>query len=82
MENKILLYGYQGNETMIDTQYGKILHINWLGKEKERIEKNPIRIAEIVTKINRKNPYSALFVNETEGCNCEICRRKFGGVRT
>lgn len=37
----------------IDSQYGQIPYLSWLGKEKERIERDPTRITEIKTNKGR-----------------------------
>ena len=54
------LYLFNEPDVMIDTQYGNIPYLHWLEKEKKRIEKDPTRIAEIVT---AKNGEVALFAN-------------------
>lgn len=54
------LYRYNDPTAIIDTQYGTIPYLKWLEKEKERIEKDPTRTAEIVT---AKGGEVALFAN-------------------
>jgi hypothetical protein len=55
------LYRYNDPTAIIDTQYGTITYLRWLEKEKERIEKDSTRTAEIVTAT--KGGEVALFAN-------------------
>ena len=71
----IKLYGNAPNSNIINTQYGDISYLDWLSKEKNRIEKDPKREAQIR---NIGNSCS-LYVNEVKGCSCEACRKVFGG---
>ena len=73
----IELYGYQFNDQMIRTQYGEISHLEWLQKEKVRIEKDPYRKANIITRKEVLGLTSALFVNEMPDCGCPVCRRLY-----
>lgn len=70
----VVLYDYVMNGHVINTQYGVITYLDWLMKEKERIEKNPERQAKIVGKAFS----SCLMVNEVNGCQCEDCKKVFG----
>jgi hypothetical protein len=60
MNSMLILYRYNDPSVMIDTQYGVVTYLKWLEKEKERIEKDPTRTAEIVT---AKGGEVALFAN-------------------
>ena len=55
----IQLTAFNDPKTAIDSQYGQIPYLSWLEKEKERIERDPTRMAEIKTNKGRV----ALFVN-------------------
>ena len=68
----IELYKPNLDDKIINAQYGDIPYLEWLMKEKERIEKDPKRKAEIFFKKNK----SSLFVNEVEYCTCQKCLRK------
>ena len=66
----IQLYHYGFPTDNISTQYGKIAYFEWLQRERDRIEKDKSRKAEIVYWGNKV----ALFVNEVRGCTCDKCK--------
>ena len=65
----IRLYGPSLANGYIETQYGLITFCDWMNKEKERIEKNRERKAEIII----KGFTVSLWVNEVKGCKCTDC---------
>ena len=67
----IKLYDFNISEDLIETQYGEITYLQWLNKEKERIERGSGRMAEVVI----HGVSSSLFVNPPKDCNCDECRR-------
>ncbi len=66
---KILLYDFNYSINPIDTQYGNITHLEWLQKEKERIERDKSRRAEII----HRGATCCLKVNAVPGCGCKLC---------
>jgi len=70
---KILLYDYAPNNKWIETRNGLIHYLEWLTKEKKRIEKGPERKAEI----DNRGSASALHVNEVKGCTCMFCKKLY-----
>ena len=43
------LYEWRPKTHIMDTQYGMINYLDWVNKEKQRIEKDPGRVANIKT---------------------------------
>ena len=71
----VTLYVQRNPDERIDTQYGNLTYLDWLKNEKERIEKDPTRTAEIST----EGWFTVgLRVNEVPGCKCEACVRMYG----
>jgi len=66
---RMKLYEYQDPNTLIDSQYGSITYLNWLRKEKTRIEYDSSRRAEVV---EYKGNF-CLMVNASTGCSCDFC---------
>lgn len=60
----VQLYNYERKDMLIDTQYGTITYLQWLRKEKERIE---LGIAREVKIHSLRNGKVALYANDVTG---------------
>lgn len=47
------LYEWRPKAHIMDTQYGTINYLDWVNKEKQRIEKDPDRVANVLTSSGR-----------------------------
>ena len=60
MDALIQLYNWSPKHEMLTSQYGTIHCLEWMRREKARIERTPGRVAEIMESGSR----CALFVND------------------
>ena len=60
MNGLIQLYNWSPGHEVIQSQYGTMPYLEWLRREKARIERAPGRVAKIITSGGR----CALFVND------------------
>ncbi len=67
---KVLLYDFGISVNQIKTQYGNITYLEWLQREKERIEVDKDRRTEIIY----KGETCCLKVNAAPDCTCDLCK--------